>query len=58
MRKLFLAFCLLIAGAASAAAGQWEDILAKARGQTVYWNAWGGDETTNNFIAWAATLYS
>ena len=52
MRRLILAFSLLIAGAASAVAGQWDDILAKARSQTVYWNAWGGDETTNSFIAW------
>ena len=52
MRKLVLAFCLLIAATASAAAGPWDDILAKARGQTVYWNAWGGDATTNDFIAW------
>jgi putative thiamine transport system substrate-binding protein len=27
-------------------------ILVAARGQTVYWNAWGGDERTNTFIAW------
>ena len=26
--------------------------LAKARGQTVNWNAWAGDEKTNAFIAW------
>jgi putative thiamine transport system substrate-binding protein len=52
MRRLFLAFCLLLVGTASAAGGQWEDIIAKARGQTVYWNAWGGDATTNDFIAW------
>ena len=25
---------------------------AAARGQTVYWNAWAGDERTNAFIAW------
>ena len=30
----------------------WNDVLAAARGQTVYWNAWGGDEKTNAFIAW------
>lgn len=30
----------------------WPEILAAARGQTVYWNAWGGDERTNAFIAW------
>ena len=31
----------------------WEQVLAKARGQTVYFNAWAGDEKTNAFIAWA-----
>lgn len=30
----------------------WPDVLAKARGQTVFWNAWAGDEKTNAFIAW------
>jgi putative thiamine transport system substrate-binding protein len=30
----------------------WDDTLAAARGQTVYWNAWGGDDRTNAFIAW------
>jgi putative thiamine transport system substrate-binding protein len=27
-------------------------VLAKARGQTVHFNAWAGDEKTNAFIAW------
>lgn len=31
----------------------WNQTLAQARGQTVYWNAWAGDEKTNAFIAWA-----
>jgi putative thiamine transport system substrate-binding protein len=30
----------------------WTDIEAKARGQSVNWNAWAGDEKTNAFIAW------
>lgn len=30
----------------------WDATLAKARGQTVYWWAWAGDERTNAFIAW------
>ncbi len=30
----------------------WADTLADARGQTVYWNAWGGDEQINAYIAW------
>jgi putative thiamine transport system substrate-binding protein len=31
----------------------WAEIEERARGQTVFWNAWGGDERTNAFIAWA-----
>jgi len=31
----------------------WAAILGEARGQTVYWNAWGGDERVNAYIAWA-----
>jgi putative thiamine transport system substrate-binding protein len=30
----------------------WDEIVARAKGQTVYWNAWAGDERTNTFIAW------
>lgn len=30
----------------------WDAVLEAARGQTVYWNAWGGSTTTNDFIAW------
>ncbi|MBC7798979.1 MAG: ABC transporter substrate-binding protein [Gemmatimonadaceae bacterium] len=31
----------------------WADILLRARGQTVFFNAWAGDDRTNAFIAWA-----
>ncbi|MGE0311893.1 MAG: ABC transporter substrate-binding protein [Lautropia sp.] len=34
------------------AAPGWDETLAAARGQTVFWNAWAGDEKTNAFIAW------
>jgi putative thiamine transport system substrate-binding protein len=37
---------------AQAGAAPWPDLLTRARGQTVYWNAWAGDEKTNAFIAW------
>jgi putative thiamine transport system substrate-binding protein len=30
----------------------WDAVVAAAEGQTVYWNAWGGSTTTNEFIAW------
>ncbi|HSP24192.1 MAG TPA: ABC transporter substrate-binding protein, partial [Saliniramus sp.] len=35
-------------------ARSWGEILEAARGQTVYWNAWGGDERNNAFIEWVA----
>jgi len=35
--------------------GAWSAIEAKARGQTVYFNAWGGAETINAYIQWAAS---
>ncbi|PWR02636.1 ABC transporter substrate-binding protein [Meridianimarinicoccus roseus] len=31
----------------------WSAVLEEARGQTVFWNAWGGSTATNDFIAWA-----
>lgn len=37
----------------SVVAADWPKIIEKARGQTVYFNAWAGDERTNSFIAWA-----
>ena len=35
-------------------AAAWSDTLTAATNGRVYWNAWGGDDTTNAFIAWAA----
>ncbi|GEK72125.1 MULTISPECIES: ABC transporter substrate-binding protein [Halomonas] len=35
-------------------AERWAAIEAEARGQTVYWNAWGGDATINRYIDWVA----
>jgi len=31
----------------------WDGVLAEARGQTVYWNAWAGEPRINDYIAWA-----
>lgn len=53
MRKTLIAAALaLFAGPAAAQEGDWQDVLEAARGQTVYWNAWGGDSRTNDFITW------
>ncbi|HTO30689.1 MAG TPA: ABC transporter substrate-binding protein [Pararhizobium sp.] len=60
IRRLLAAMLLTIpaglsglstAGAADAA--KWDQVLAEARGQTVYFNAWGGSETINAYIRWA-----
>lgn len=41
------------AAALSASAQNWEETLAEASGQTLFFNAWGGDERINAYIAWA-----
>jgi len=56
-RSWFVTFALCAAVVSTPASAQapagWEQIVAKAKGQTVYFNAWAGDEKTNAFIAWA-----
>ncbi len=32
----------------------WDTVLEEARGQTVYFNAWGGSDRINNYLAWVA----
>lgn len=41
-------------GGAQDAAARWRRVEAVARGQSVYFNAWGGDSAINRYIAWAA----
>jgi putative thiamine transport system substrate-binding protein len=57
-RLLFVLPLLLAAGAtiarADPAPASWDQALAQARGQTVYFNAWGGDPKINAYIVWAA----
>ncbi len=50
--SLALALGLLAFPAFSDTASDWQATLDAARGQTVYWNAWGGDARTNAFIDW------
>ena len=46
-------FCSLIAQTGWAqSSDNWTDIKARAEGQTLYWNAWGGSERINNYISW------
>ncbi|MGI9461668.1 MAG: ABC transporter substrate-binding protein [Alphaproteobacteria bacterium] len=56
MKKLWISFLcgLLFLLLAPTAKANFDNILKKARGQTVYFNAWGGSELYNNYINWAA----
>ncbi|MFP1630485.1 ABC transporter substrate-binding protein [Zhengella sp. ZM62] len=58
MKRLVLPLLAALLGAAPAIASDpdpknWESVLEAARGQTVYWNAWGGSENINAYIEWA-----
>ena len=46
------ALTALVHVGASAQQPAWGEIVAKAKGQTVNWNAWAGDENVNAFIMW------
>lgn len=46
------AAALAVIIAPRALAAPWKDVLAQARGQTVYFDAWAGNERINAFIAW------
>lgn len=56
MKSLFALAAVALATApalADADPADWAAVEAAARGQTVFWNAWGGSTATNDFIAWA-----
>lgn len=53
MQRIVLALMLIALSAGTGWAQNWQDTLDRAAGQTVYWNAWGGDARTNAFIRWA-----
>ena len=56
-RRQALGLLLALSSAQSARAQapvSWSSIETRARGQTVYFNAWGGAEVINAYIQWAA----
>jgi putative thiamine transport system substrate-binding protein len=52
-QTLLSAAALLASSRAFAQSPAWADIERKARGQTVVFNAWGGSERINAYLAWA-----
>ena len=57
MAKLLLCAAWLLGLSFGAAAdpdpAKWQDVLEEARGETVYFNAWGGAENINAYLEWA-----
>lgn len=51
---LGIASACLAASALAQGAADWKSVEAAAKGQTVYFNAWGGGEAINAYIDWAA----
>ncbi|HCP01737.1 MAG TPA: ABC transporter substrate-binding protein [Rhodospirillaceae bacterium] len=51
--SMVLPIFLTIAATTSGKAQNWSEVIEKARGQQVFWNAWGGDKRINAYIAWA-----
>ena len=42
-----------MAQAADLNPANWDDVLKQAKGQTVYFHAWGGSPRINDYIGWA-----
>lgn len=57
MKTLLAAAIVLLGTAFQAAAdpdpAKWDAVLAEAKGETVYFNAWGGAENINAYLEWA-----
>lgn len=47
--------CTLSTAQATEVSDKWTDIEATAKGQTVYFNAWGGSDRINDYLLWVAT---
>ena len=57
-RKLLLAATVATPVYADPDVTKWDDVLAEAMGQTIYFHAWGGSADANDFIAWAGEQVS
>ena len=55
--RVFFGMCLFFA-ATLAKADDFVTLQKEAKGQTVYFNAWGGDTKINNYIGWAKKVLS
>lgn len=55
MTRLITLFSSLMLSLSVSAADSWQQIQEKAKGQTVYFHAWGGSQEINNYLRWAGS---
>ncbi|MEF1290633.1 ABC transporter substrate-binding protein [Vibrio sp. M260118] len=55
MTRLITLLSSVILSFSSVAADQWQETVDKAKGQTVYFHAWGGSQEINRYIQWAGS---
>ncbi len=55
LKKSLFAIGVFATLVSTANAQSWQNTLDEAKGQTVYWNAWGGSDNINAYIEWIKT---
>ena len=55
MTKILTFIALVTLSLSTFASDSWTEITSKAKGQTVYFHAWGGSQEVNRYIQWAAS---
>jgi len=55
MTRLITLFSMLLFTLTSHASDDWQKTLEAAKGQTVYFHAWGGSQEINQYIQWAGS---
>ncbi|MCG9596874.1 ABC transporter substrate-binding protein [Vibrio sp. Isolate25] len=53
MKRLITFISTLLLSFGATAQDNWQQITEKAKGQTVYFHAWGGSQEINNYLRWA-----
>lgn len=54
MKRLLILLLAFFVSQYAIAQGNWQHTLEQAKGQTVYFNAWGGSQNVNDYLRWAS----
>ena len=53
MKRLITLISTVLLSVGVTAQDNWQQVTEKAKGQTVYFHAWGGSQEINNYLRWA-----